>query len=295
MELSNLVSLKNIMRVAAVSTSVLLTGATATFAHMNVDTTNDTTGQNSSNYTTFSVSDVMTRSRINLATLLSSLGIAADTGNNTIAQNTTVEGAGSGDVEGDFLFVNEVNEMAGLDLGLGGETDIDVDTTNDTTGQNSENYADVDVELSRSVTVINSADLNTNVGLAANTGNNDIRRNTSVNGAANTGDISADITVHNLANNGGSSLGAAFLSGGLGDVSVSTGNHTTGQSSENYAEVDVDSTNTVTETNTANVETNVSLTADSGNNVIRNNTTVSGASTGKVRLTGTIVNSVNNQ
>lgn len=295
MEIRNFASIKNAMRVAAASSVVLLTGATAAFAHVNVDTTNDTTGPNSSNYTTFSVSDFKLRTRTNLATLMTNLGLSANTGDNLIDQNTTVDDMGGGDISGDFLFVNEANTMDGLDLDMNGETDIDVDTSNGTTGPSSSNGAEVTINLSDTDTLVNDADIDTNVSLSANSGGNRVRNNTTVDGASLSGDIDLDLTVHNMANTGSATSGISQLGSGLGDVSVSTGNEVTGPNSENYSEVTVNSSRVTSETNTADVDTNVSVSANTGGNTVRNNTTVGGARTGNFSFSGTIVNSANTQ
>lgn len=195
--------------------------------------------------------------------------------------------------------------LANIGNGAGSTNTVNYsDTTNDTTNQ------------------FNDAEIDNNLVLYANTGDNDTNGNTGGNTIIQTGEASIIANIINFANNNiidgdwwlvivneggkwigkivGSDGGNIFGSDGFvietnenGEVVVS--NSGNGADSTNTANYSSESNNVTDQTNTAKVENNIDLTANTGGNSTSHNTNGDNSiTTGDANIIANIVNFVNN-
>jgi len=129
--------------------------------------------------------------------------------------------------------------LAGVDVEISGN------------GASSNNDANVSVSNSTGVVQSNTADIQNNVSVMANSGGNDANYNTGGDVSVTTGNASSDITVNNTANSNAASVNGCCP--GSVEVKVS-GN---GYDSDNTANVGVVTSATVVQRNSANVENDV--------------------------------------
>ena len=80
-----------------------------------------------------------------------------------------------------------------------GSMDVDSDFTNDTTGANSSNSNTVTVTDDIDVNIDNTANVDNTLDVTGDSGNNDVRRNTTV-GDISTGSQSYNFTFTNILN-----------------------------------------------------------------------------------------------
>lgn len=258
-------------------------------ASVNISGSNDTTGPNSENKNSWDVSSETNISIVNASDVENEFKADVQTGQNDIKNNTTVEDVSTGDINGDISVVNNLNtadpEIDVADMW----NNIDVTLSNDTTGPNSENSNKVEISKETNVSVVNSADVENEVDIKAGTGHNDIGHNTTV-GDISTGDINITGSTSNTVN----AHNLSFDMAGAGQsVSTDFSNHLTGPNSENKNKLEVEQNLNVSSTNTANIENEVKLNADSGHNDIGHNTVVGDVSTGGVSFNYTISNVAN--
>lgn len=166
-----------------------------------VDADNDTTGPDSENRNTVNVRNRNTVDVRNDARLTNDVRLRANTGDNSIRNNTTVGGGGlrTGGVDLNVSTDSRLNNGASsVNLGSGNHS-VDVSTGNNMTGPDSSNINNVDIDHSNTVNVTNTASVTNNVNLNANTGGNTVRRNTSA-GGIQTGGVSLSFDSNTSAN-----------------------------------------------------------------------------------------------
>lgn len=134
-------------------------------------------------------------------------------------------------------------------------------------GADSDNTADVSVNTSKTIQQINTADIQNNVKINADSGNNEANKNTGGDVSISTGDANVSSSVSNSANSNAASLGCGGCVGGL-NVKIS-GN---GADSNNDAKVKVNSNLNVYQVNDADVNNNISVDANTGGNEAEKNT-----------------------
>lgn len=256
-------------------------------------------GTNSDNSITGNNTTDLNGNFSNLASILTTLNSNANSGNSSALQNTTVGDVGTGDATtianilnmiqsswdpsyGDInlftadLFRNYTGDLLfDPSIALGNGTG----STNAIAGNNNQNLT---------LNVENGADIENNINLNATSGDATANANTNV-GDVSTGDATAVANVMNMINSmitsGQSFIGSINLHGDLnGDIllppsllEILLGNGTGSTNSitgNNTLAVDAD-LNT-----TSNITNNTNMTADSGNAVAENNTTVGNLSTG---------------
>jgi len=198
-----------------------------------------------------------------------------------------------------------------------------VSAQNTGNGADSTNTADVDLTNTDLTYQFNSADIQNNLIIYANTGENDTSKNTGGNSKIVTGEASVEAQVVNIANtniSGGDwwlvivneagnwvgkiigaptgalfagSLGFDIYENELGEIFVS--NSGNGAGSTNTSEVSQDVNNTTVQMNTANIVNNLDISANTGgNSASRNTAGDSSITTGDADVIANIVNFVNN-
>ena len=221
-----------------------------------------------------------------------------------------------GKLQGDIVLPYEL-ELLGED----GEEGIQVSAINQNTGEGSQNQAQASAETRVEVTNTNEADLTNNISILANSGENEIVGS----GSIQTGEANASANLVNivntnifgsrwlflLINNFGSWTGS--LLGWWGNLIVTPGwtlawvrladdegnqnvqvmaeNENTGENSQNQTEAQATTSLVVENTNTARVENNLSIVADTGNNQIEGESV--SLNTGEANASANIFNFIN--
>lgn len=255
---------------------------------IDADFTNETTGYDSNNENLLEVLNDGDKTVDNLADILNELFLDANTGDNEQNMNTTAGDLDTGDVSGTFGIANWANTAGGDSNG--GGLDVDVTSTNDTTGADSDNTNTVTIDNSGEKTVENDADIDNDINVDANTGGNTQNSNTTA-GDLETGNVDVDTEIVNVAN-----TGTCCPNGGDTEVSADLTNETTGYNSENHNTVEVINDGDQTVENDADITNELDVDADTGNNEQNMNTTGGDVDTGDVSInfgSSTTVNSSN--
>lgn len=219
-----------------------------------------------------------------------------------------------------FFFKNILSNLLGNFLvdPVSGETysltGSRVDATNSNTGADSKNNASVELGNQTLITNTNDANLNNNLVLNSNTGNNEASKNTG-NGSVTTGDSNVSLNLLNFLNSNfivsgqgvigvlnifGNWLGDLLLPKGLasvgggsggGEVTVKNGN--TGAGSENNAGVTATNTTKIENANDANTQNQITVNSNTGGNSAGENTGSGSVATGVSSISLTLQNFAN--
>lgn len=264
-------------KVAAVATSVAMLATTMTpaFASVSGSATNETTGAGSTNNSIVEVDQATTLVQENAADIQNKINIQLNTGKNNANKNTGSGDIYTGDVDWAVGVANTANTNH-ADLDVCGGCDFELFTGNDTTGADSKNDAQVEVKKINSIFQENKADVDNDVEVKANTGENNANKNT-YSGYIETGDIDGATVLANdlnknlakLGGNGSGALLAAF-------------NSTTGADSKNQSLIQSLFTNSVVQENEADVDNNADLMFNTGKNNANKNTGQGDVYTGDV-------------
>lgn len=254
------------------------------------DFLNRLTGYDSRNINTLDVDnngDVRVR---NTADILNRLSLDADTGDNEQNMNTTAGDLTSGDVTAEFGISNWANTSEGSSSN-GGSTSVDVTAENDTTGAESTNRNTVRVNNASEKRLTNRADIRNRINVDADTGDNEQNKNTTA-GSLTSGSVDVETDIVNVAN-----TGECCPSGGNNSsVSADLSNDTTGYDSTNENRVTVNNSGDKTVTNNADVDNDLNVDADTGDNEQNQNTSGGDVTSGDVSVSftsTTVVNSSN--
>lgn len=270
---------------------------------------NQTTGANSSNQNSADSSNVNLLSIHNDATANNNLSLAANTGSNTLNDNTNVGGLATGDINLGVNVLNLLNIYApNVDLMLdswniqGGLNGDLVMGGNTATGYGSSNSNTADSSAINNVAIDNHSTIGNSMAVASNTGHNDVSDNTTT-GQQRTGDTTVNGGILTYANQ--TKLPSFYLVNVFGSwdgtlqgidphrVFVNTLNDHTGANSANSNTASDSQNNTLDLSNQATINNNISVNADTGDNVIDRNTKMGDISTGNVNVIGNIVNLAN--
>jgi hypothetical protein len=136
-------------------------------------------------------------------------------------------------------------------------------------GSDSDNKVDVDLENKTAVEQTNYADVKNEIDVKANTGDNEAEDNTGGDVDITTGDAGVVVDVKNMVNSNVASIGGSDgEDGGSLDIEIS-GN---GADSDNDVYVDLDNEVGVKQTNNADIENDIDVEAESGDNKAEDNT-----------------------
>ncbi len=309
---------------------------------------NSSNGANSDNDASINSDTNNTTNQTNNGTVNNDLYLTSDSGNNTASSNTGGDSyvtTGDASVAGNVLtFLN--NNLAGnVILGVvnifgdligdiilpesalsafacatcGGNTTL----VNSGNGSNSDNNVSSDQTVVDTTTQINVADIDNNLILDANTGDNSASGNTGGDAYITTGNADVIAQVLNIANNniiGGNwwliivnragqwigqivgapqganfsgSAGTEFAVSENGQITAVNSGNGTGSASD--ASVNSNTNNTINQTNNAEVNNNIYLSSNTGKNSTNDNTGGDNyITTGDAKVIANLVNFVNN-
>lgn len=304
------------------------------------DSDNDLSLDSTTNNTTNQINDI---------TALNNMTLDADSGHNSASRNTGGDStitAGDANVSANALtFAN--NNLAGnvlygvvnifgdligdiiLDeatlasLGVCVSCPSDVTAKNVGNGSNSDNNIAIDTTNNDNTFQFNDATIENNLIMEAETGNNDVSKNTGGDNSIKTGNADVDAQVLNIANsniiggiwwlvivneagqwvgrimgapdgtNFAGSSGTEFSVDGSGEITAT--NSGNGSGSDNNIDVAQTTNNTTNQINTANIVNNLNLSANTGGNEASRNTGGnSSIITGDAKIVANLVNFVNN-
>ncbi len=196
-------------------------------------------------------------------------------------------------------------------VGTGSNNQAVVQAENQNTGSGSVSEAGVEISNSIDLENNNEADIQNNVQISSNTGNNSTNFNTG-GGQVETGTTESQINIQTLANQAiisggnlfyflinvlGTWTGANLLSSTSSTLDstadLSVGNENTGLNSTNTANIKSTDDLKITNNNQASLENNLNLSANTGNNQASYNTGNGIIKTGNTNIIASILNFVN--
>lgn len=277
---------------AAISGLTVSLGTGVAFASINADAGNELTGPNSLNVSEIEKDFDADIDIENNSDLNNQIDFWVNTGESEIEHNTTVEDVDGGDVQVDVELVNELNGNGMMSIGSGLDNEFDFSASNYLTGPSSENINRVEVDKDVDVRIRNNADIENELDIHANTGNNEIRNNTTV-GDVSTGSIEVAADISNEVNAGGASFDICDNCLMNEDINADFSNDTTGPNSENTNILDIDSDVNIDIENNADIRNDFRINANTGENEVENNTSVGDVSTGDVVISISAMNVAN--
>jgi hypothetical protein len=165
---------------------------------------------------------------------------------------------------------------------------VDVTSTNDTTGWNSHNDNDTDIDHDIDVDVENDGEVDNKVDADVNTGDNEQEKNTEA-GTTETGGIDVTAEFENMVNEGTSFMG---MGDGL-EVTADFSNDTTGADSDNDNDLDVDHDIDIDLENDADIFNKLGLYLNTGWNEQYKNTSGGSIATGDIGVDFATTNAAN--
>lgn len=238
----------------------------ASIAQISLEISGNGAGSNNNVGVDTSTTTVVTQT--NTANIQNNVNVTTNSGGNTANKNTggSVTVA-TGDASASVNVTNNANSNAASvdNCGscLGG-----IEAKISGNGADSTNKILVGSESETHVTQANDANVENNVTVNAKTGNNTANKNTGGDVTIDTGNATVDdVSVSTSVN-----ANQAMIGGGSGDTGLSlwiTGN---GADSNNTIGLDVDNSIVVAQANEADIENNISVTANTGNNTAKKNT-----------------------
>lgn len=252
------------------------------------DGSNDTTGYKSDNTNKQEVNLNGDTTLTNVANVLNSLYLKADTGDNEQNYNTMAGNLSSGDVMVDATISNEANTGGSASGASAGSTSVSFAGSNHLTGAESDNSNTQKVNQNGDVRVTNVAKIDNKIKVKADTGHNEQNKNTTA-GDLSSGGVSVSTDISNVANTGSCNCVGSH------DTSVSAdfSNDTTGYKSDNDNKQTVNENGDTTVTNTADVDNTLDVNANTGDNEQEKNTEGGDVQSGDVSINFNVSNSVN--
>jgi hypothetical protein len=207
---------------------------------------------------------------------------------------------------GDYILDFAANCIAGC-------APLDGQLENSGNGSYSDNFAGIDSEVATATFQTNTADIENNMNLVANSGDNSASRNTGADSSITTGDANVSANIANFANNnfaGNVYMGTVNIYGDLtGDIILPEGyscstcvtpqinaeNVGNGDNTTNTANVTASDDYLLSQANTANIQNNVNIEAETGDNSTSRNTSGDNLiETGEASVLAQVVNIANN-
>jgi len=254
-----------------------------------VNAENSNTGSGTNNEVNVNVDSENNLAINNRADINNNLNVNADTGNNEADRNTGLANVHTGDA----LAVLHARNIANVTLaGISSPwMNITSNLVNATTGVNSTNTINTNINDQRRLTILNDADVNTAIGAVANTGFNTTNRNT-LGGIVTTGSSRIDALIENLLNQTWL-IGSAYGDDPNYGIDVDGGNVVTGAGSDNSTETNVDIEGNANIDNDADVDNSINANSNTGFNEANENTGGGEVYTGSADIGGGIDNNVN--
>lgn len=276
-------------RVGILSLAVVFaTGAGLALADYDLSGENDTTGPYSENENEWEIDKDVDIEVDNDVDADNDVDVDVNTGENDIEKNTVVEDVSTGDISGELDLVNDV-KLTYVDFSNdhnSGESSFDF--SNHLTGPYSENENEVEIDTELDVDVDNDVDFDNDVDIYANTGKNDVEKNTKV-GDVSTGDIEITGSIENRVNLP-SDIQVCGVCDDTSSISADFSNHLTGPDSENKNELELESEIDIDIDNDVDFDNDVDIDANTGKNDVEKNTVVGDVSTGNIDFDFSILN-----
>ena len=222
-------------------------------------------GADSDNETDVKINTTTNVVQTNSANISNYVKADADTGNNEANKNT------GGDVKvetGDAATLVSVENTANKNVAeVDGCCDMDVDVLISGNGYDSKNDAKLRLDNATNVVQTNTANIKNYVKADADTGGNEANKNTGGDITVKTGDATTGVSISNTAN-----ANSAKIGGGSGAGSLSMWILENGADTRNKIKLYVDRDLNVVQTNNANIKNYVKAYADTGDNEANKNT-----------------------
>lgn len=302
-----------------------------------VSAVNQANGAGSTNNATVNSDDSDSTFQANDADVLNNMVLEANTGNNHADRNTggdstittgdanvsaNIVTLANNNIAGKLVYavVNIFGDLIG-NIILPQEALSALTAANTGNGSDSTNTSTVNLADTELVNQFNSVDIQNNLVFDANTGGNDVSRNTGGNSNVATGDANIKAQVINIANlniisgdawlvivneagnwigkiigTNGNVFGSVLLEFAMGaDGSINVTNEDNGADSSNSVTVNQNSHQNITQINNANIVNNVQLSANTGGNSSSRNTNGdSTITTGDANIIANLINFANN-
>lgn len=269
--------------------------------------TNSLTGPNSLNSATNNSASDNSINLENNSDINNNANITVDTGHNDIGSNTAAGSLTTGDANVGLNFINASNSVlnpnstyassnvsGGNNLNLGNPLNR-ISFENFLTGPESENSNLIDINGTLAINEINNSDIDNEIFVDINTGENQIHSNTRI-GDLITGDINACINLLNLSNIVDPLLTLSIDAWNIiGDVNgnITFENTATGPESTNTNELNRENCVYVTSSNNSSIINDMTVNTNTGNNTFEENTVLGNISTGVANVKESIVNIAN--
>ncbi|MFA7254241.1 MAG: hypothetical protein WC107_06860 [Patescibacteria group bacterium] len=286
----------------------------------NATENNQATGANSENINQTNANSNSSIDSTDTTNVENTAALDINSGKNSIDQNTSVESLSTGDIDGSVSIINlsgsklspessvsstilDGNSLSSLSL-LQNQNDSaglllpTYNQSNGLTGANSLNTNTLDQR--NVVSFINDelTDFKNQIGIIADTGNNDITRNTQI-GSIRTGDIGLNVNLINLKHIISPDTVAqidlfTILNGLRGDIVIPLINKSTGPNSGNIN--NVNSTNSVEsqQSNNTSIDNTFDFQVNTGENTLASNTQVGDIASGETKVGGSVLNIIDN-
>lgn len=199
----------------------------------------------------------------NDANIDNDIDIDANTGDNEANRNLGDGIVETGDISTDVELISEANNVS--IEGAFGEGDIDLTAGNSSTGCESENEIDVEINREEEIDIDNDLNVDNDFDLHANTGDNEANCN-GEDGIIETGDVDTSVEYETRGN-------VVELSdvGFGGSIDAQLSNDTTGAYSENEVDLEIDQESEIDIDNDAEVDNDFDVCANTGDNEAERN------------------------
>lgn len=272
--------------------------------NLDISGINIETGPGSNNSNQLNNNNVVAVFESNSSDVGNTIQIDADSGSNTVSNNSYLGNITTGDINLGVNLFNIINVFR-PDLALAidvwnilGDVNGDISLANQTTGSATNNINDATYAKNVLVDIDQNSDIDNGFDLSLNTGDNSIGANT-VSGAISTGKIDARNSVTNIANVGSPMY---ILLNVFGDwdgdyggldpnyVIVNVVNQQTGADSNNINTAQSQNSADISITNDSNISNQIAVNANTGRNSISNNTVLGKLTTGSIKLSDNVIN-----
>ena len=256
---------------SGIATASLLASSFAGVALADVNLEISGNGSDSDNNIDVELNNLTVIEQTNTANIQNNVEIFANTGNNEANDNTGGDvGIDTGNAKAEVNVSNTANSNVAE---VNGCCPGDITAEISGNGTDSDNQIDIDVcayndECGTFIEQTNEANISNNVAVELNTGDNEANDNTGGDVEIDTGNAEANggVTISNAVNSN-----VAVVGGGDGNslTAVISGN---GSDSDNQIDVEIVSLTLVSQENLANIENDVEIFANTGNNEANDNT-----------------------
>ena len=274
---------------------------------VSLNPTNSNTGNNSENLNILNQEENTKIALIDNINQDNEINIRANTGENSIVQNTQVGNLITGNINMDVNMINIDPTISDLDLKLNiwnvkgnvkGDLNLKNLVTNQTTGADSKNVNKLNETNQTNLEINQNAQIDNNINADLNTGDNQLSKNTSV-GQVSSGQVKTQNTVINKIGQAVSDLFIINVFGKWNGKSSLTKlpnviiNQVTGPKSDNVNQAQTNSDTDIEVESNVNLKNNINIQANTGKNKLESNTVVGSVQTGMINLGMNTVNLVN--